>query len=206
MVNALDLARSLLIDGLLIGGVGLVIMFGGRAWAAAIEDGAETLRLEKRVRAMWRISNGLQLRIDRRTGDVSAEDAKLSYLKSQHSIIRRRIQAIQQEPHQLVRLVGKEHVGQIVYKGELINTMVVHAAQQREVHSGFDMSWARGQPVEIYAGNLEEARALVHAAYPRALGFRLISLTLHDADEVRARPAMLETLQDRLKEEADVAC
>lgn len=155
---------------------GVVITVCAQLYATAIRHLAKEEALRAKIVIYSRLVTGLQDRVENRKAEAAGAASVLFGAQRLEKQLKTRLRELEQEPHRFVRIVGLEQQPNRPYEVMAVNTSVAHQVKRGERHAFYDNSWARPSPVHVWAKGPEDAKADFERVFPRATGFKMLSI------------------------------
>jgi hypothetical protein len=167
-------------------------MFVYAAEHAMLRRDAE--EMDRKMKALLRLKQGLEKRRTELRGEVTRIEVEHKRGNRQQFLAMKKALDLEDRRGTLVRSLGEEELrksGKPVnkYVAKVWNESVTKAVAQQSHHASLSNDWSQPQPVEIWATNAADARALVEKFYPSSQGFSMMSLA--EADVAEPEPVIV---------------
>ena len=155
-------------------GLSVLVAVGTHGYTMLLDRLAGTEQLRLKLARYSRIANGLGDRVEARKNTAAGAATLLFSAQRQENQLKKRIRELESSPHRFVRLVGQELQPNRGFELMVMNSSVAHQVKRGERHPFYDSSWARPQPVHVWALGMEEAKIELDRAFPKTVGFKIV--------------------------------
>ncbi|HYE50311.1 MAG TPA: hypothetical protein VEB20_12025 [Azospirillaceae bacterium] len=151
-----------------------LVALGAHGYTLVLEHLADTDKLRQKIAMYSRIASGLSDRVESRKNTAAGAATQLFAAQRQEAQLKKKLRELEASPHRFVRLLGQEQMPNKPFEMLVMNSSVAHQVKRGERHPFYDNSWARPQPVHVWAMGLDEARELLERTFPKTVGFKVV--------------------------------
>lgn len=171
MLHAMLLAIVLAITS------GLVVILIGKTVRSSIEGNPVVRRALAGIPQAARLEARFESRETQMRDKVIALEREVNTIRQHRYALQKAAQDARRAALAPVRVVGRENSGER-FSAWMINRQVQSALAQGKPPALLDPDWATPQLIEVWSGNLIDARRELQRHYPPPLGYGIISLQL----------------------------